>query len=333
MNTGPADTHLDLGDLIAEVTGQAIDVRARDHLARCEHCRAEADRWDLVARGVRGLAAATPETAQPAPPGRPRHTRLRVLAGPRRRAVLAASVAAALVLLGVIGYGARNFVHITIGTGGTGGQTVLTAVSGCTGLEQAAGTLEQVNGTSLVIKTASGQPVTVTTTASTFVSMSGPLRSEITDGASVEVHGPRSGGTIDAVNVTVGPPFSAVNSPGFASVRGTVSDASSAGFTLVTSTGTRVRVITNGDTLVIVPHASLGQLHHGATVFAIGHAGPDGTLSARAVAAVTQLPPGVPPGLHAPAGAHLHISVHLRTRGQAGNCSPSAIAEALAMGG
>jgi hypothetical protein len=333
MNTGPADTHLDLGDLIAEVTGQAVDDRARDHLARCEHCRAEANRWDLVAGGVRRLAAATPDVAQPARPGGPGHNRLRVLGGPRRRAVLAASVAAALVLLAAIGYGVSGFVHITFGTAGNGTGTVLTAVSGCTGLEQAVGTLEQVNGTSLVIKTASGQPVTVTTTASTFVSMSGPLRSNITDGVSVVVRGPRSGGAIDAVVVTVGPPFSAVSSPGFVSIRGTVSDASSAGFNLVTSTGIRIPVITNGDTLVIVPHASLGQLHHGATIFAVGHAGPGGTLSARAVAAVSQLPPGAPPGLHAPAGAHLHISVHLHTRGHAGGCSPSAIAEALALGG
>jgi hypothetical protein len=332
MNTGP-DTHLDLGDLIAEVTGQATDDRAREHLARCEHCRAEANRWDLVAGGVRGLAAATPETAQPARPGRLRHTRPRGRAGLRRRTVLAASVAAALVFLAAVGYGASRVIHIRFGTGGTGAERVLTAVSGCAGLEQAAGTLEQVNGTSLVVKTASGQPVTVTTTASTFVSMSGALRSDITNGASVMVRGPRSGGTVEAVIVTVGPPFSAVTSLGYVPVRGTVSDASPAGFTLVTSSGTRVPVTTSADTLVVVPHASLGQLRHGATIFALGHAGPDGTLSARAVAAVTQLPPGVPPGMHAPAGAHLHISVHMHVNGRAHGCSPSAIATALALGG
>src|ERR1700722_3825161 len=100
MNAGHADTrspHLDLGDLIAEVNGQAIDDRAREHLTRCEHCRAEVSRWDLVAGGVRALAAAAPAAAQPA---RPRHTRPRVLAGPWRRAMLVAgSAAAALVLL------------------------------------------------------------------------------------------------------------------------------------------------------------------------------------------------------------------------------------------
>src|SRR6516165_6506931 len=139
MNAGPADTrspHLDLGDLIAEVTGQAVDDRAREHLARCEHCRTEANRWDLVAGGVRRLAAATPEPVPPARPGGPRHPRLRVLASTRRRTVLAASVAAALVLLAAVGYGASSFVRITFGTAGTGAETVLTAVGGCTGLEQ-----------------------------------------------------------------------------------------------------------------------------------------------------------------------------------------------------
>ena len=149
-----------------------------------------------------------------------------------------------------------------------------------------------MNGSSLVIKTASGQQVTVTTTATTFVSMSGPLLGDIKDGASVMVRGSRSGGTINAAIVTVGQPFSAVNPPGFVPVQGTVSDASTAGFTLVTSSGTRVPVTTSGGTLVVVPHASPGQLQAGATIFAVGHAGPDGTLSARAVAAVSQLPAG-----------------------------------------
>src|ERR1700722_3362343 len=244
MNTGSADTrspHLDLADLIAEVNGQPIDDQAREHLRHCEHCRTEANRWDLVAGGVRGLAAAAPEAA---PPGRPRHTRPRVLAGPRRRTVLAASVAAALVLLAGAGYGAAT----ALSRHASG--TVLTAVGGCATLRQAEGTLERVTGTNLVMKTASGQPVTVTTTASTSVSMSGPLLGDITDGASVTVRGRSSGGTIAAAIVTVGPPFSAVNPPGFVPVRGTVSGATAAGFTLVTSGGSRLAVTTSGDTLV-----------------------------------------------------------------------------------
>jgi hypothetical protein len=188
-------------------------------------------------------------------------------------------------------------------------------VTGCTRLDQAEGTLEQVNGTSLVIKTASGQPVTVTTTASTFVNMSGPLLSDITDGLTVDVRGSTSNGTIAAAIITVGQPFSAVNPARFVPVQGTVSDASPAGFTLVTSTGTRVPVTTSGDTLVIVLHASLGQLPAGAAIFAVGQAGPDGTLSARAVTAIRQLP----------TGGRIFVSSR--------SCSPSSIAAAIALGG
>jgi Domain of unknown function (DUF5666) len=309
MNADPTGTHyphLDLEDLIAEAAGQPIGGQAREHLASCEHCQREANRWNLVADGVRGLAAAAPETAQPA---RPRRTGQRVLAGPWRRAILVVgSVAAALVLLVGVGE-VTGYVHVHLS--GPGSETTLTAVTGCSQIEQVDGTLEQVNGNSLVIKTASGQPVTVTTTATTFVSMSGALLGDITDGASVMVRGSKSSGTIKAAIVTVGQPFSAVNPSGFVPVQGTVADASTAGFTLVTSSGTRVPVTTSDDTLVIVPHASPDRLQAGVTIFAVGDAGPDGTLSARAVAAVSQLQ----------SGAHIGVSVR--------DCSPSSIDEAI----
>ncbi len=220
MNAGPADTrspHLDLEDLIAEAAGQPIGDPAREHLASCEHCQLEANRWNLVADGVRGLAAAAPETAQPA---RPPRAGQRVLAGPWRHVMLAVGGAAAALVL-VVGVGAvTGLVHVHLS--GPGTETALTAVTGCTQLEQADGTLEQVNGSSLVIKTASGQPVTVTTTPTTFVSMSGALLDDIADGASVVVHGYSSDGTIAAAIVTVGPPSSAVNPSGFVVVQGTV---------------------------------------------------------------------------------------------------------------
>jgi hypothetical protein len=127
------------------------------------------------------------------------------------------------------------------------------------------------------------------------------------------VRGSSTGGTIKAAIVTVGQPFSAVNPPGFVPLQGTVADAGTAGFTLVTSRGTRVPVTTSGDTLVVIPDASPGQLQAGITIFAIGHAGPDGTLSAIAVAAVSQLP----------AGGHLNASFRVK------DCSPSSIIEAL----
>jgi len=224
--------------------------------------------------------------------------------------LVAGSAAAALVLL--VGVGTlTGLVHVHLS--GPGTQTVPTAVTGCTQLEQADGTLKQVNGSSLVITTASGQRVTVTTTATTFVSMSGALLSDITDGASVMVRGYRSDGTIQAAIITVGQPFSAVNPSGFTPVQGTVSDVSTAGFTLVTSSGTRIPVTTSGDTLVVIPHASLSQLRPGTTIFALGRTGPDGTLSATAVAAVSQLP----------SGRHIGVSVKVK------DCSPSSIDEAL----
>jgi len=317
MNADTRSPHLDLGDLIAEAAGQPIGDRAQEHLAACAHCQLEANRWNVVADGVRGLAAAVPEAgvvpgqaaaADAAGPGRPRRAGRRVAKGPWRRAMLVAgSAAAALVLLAGIG-AVTGYVHISR----NGTEPALTAVTGCTQLEQADGTLARVTGHSLVINTASGQPVTVTMTASTFVSMSGPLLSDITDGASVMVRGGYSSdGTIAAAIVTVGPPFSAVNPAGFVPVQGTVSDASAAGFTLVTSGGTRVRVTTSGDTLVVVPHASLSQLQAGTSIFAVGQAGPDGTLSARGVAAITQLP----------SGRHLSVSVR--------DCSPSSVVAAL----
>jgi hypothetical protein len=327
MNADTHSPHLNLGDLIAEAAGQPIGDQAQEHLAACEHCQLEANRWNLVADGIRGLAAAVPEAAaapeaaavreaaaaaEAAQPARPRRTARRAAKGPWRRAMLVAgSAAAALVLL--VGIGAvTGYVHVHVDLPGHGTGPALTAVTGCTQLEQADGTLAQVTGDSLVIKTASGQPVTVTTTASTLVAMSGPLLSDITDGASVMVRGGYSSdGTIAAAIVTVGPPFSAVNRPGFVPVQGTVSDASTAGFTLVTSGGTRIAVTTSSDTLVVVTHASLSQLQAGTSIFAVGQAGPDGTLSARGVAAITQLA----------SGPHNSVSVK--------DCSPSSITEAL----
>jgi hypothetical protein len=303
MNAGTRFPHLDLEDLIAGAAGQPAGDRAREHLADCEHCRREASRWNLVADAVRGLAAAAPGTAQPA---RPRRTGRR--RSWRRAMVAAGSAAAALVLLAGIGE-ATGFVHVHLNFPGT--QTVLVAVTGCTQLQQAEGTLERVNGGSLVIQTASGQPVTVTTTAATFVSMSGALLGDITDGAAVTVRGYGSGGTIAAAIVTVGQPLSAVNPPGFVPVQGTATDAGTAGFTLVTSSGTRVSVTTSGSTLVVVPRASPGQLRAGASIFAVGHAGPGGTLAAQGVAAVSQLP----------AGRQVSVSVK--------DCSARSVTEAL----
>jgi hypothetical protein len=222
--------------------------------------------------------------------------------------VVAGSVAAALVLLLVIGT-AAGLVHVHLsGPGsGSGSETTLTSVSGCTQLGQADGTLERVKGADVVIKTASGQLATVTTTATTRLAASGALLGDVTDGAAVTVAGTSSDGTLaaDFVVVSANPPSLAV--PGIVTVRGTVADAGAAGFTLVTSAGTRVPVTTSGATAVTVSHASLSQLQDGGRTMAIGYPGPDGTLSALAVLQ--------PPNW--PAGAHATVSVK--------NCSSTEI--------
>ena len=305
MNTN--STHLDLGDLITEVTGQTIGDQAREHLAGCEQCQREANRWNLVADGIRDLAAEAAEAPQPV---RTARTGRRALAGPWRQAMVAVtSAAAALVLLVVIGT-AAGLVHVNLS--GSGSETAtLTSVSGCARLEQADGTLERVNGAGVVIKTASGQLVTVTTTATTRLDASGALLGDITDGAAVTVAGTSSDGTIAADYVAIGANLS-LAVPGVVTVRGTVSDAGAAGFT-VTSGRTQVPVTTSGATDVTVTNASLGQLQDGASTMAVGHAGPDGTLSALAVVQ--------PPGW--PAGAHSTLTLSVRS------CSSTAIDHAI----
>jgi len=333
MNADRTDTrspHLDLEDLIAEVTGQAIPDRAREHLGTCEHCLVEASRWDVVADGVRVLAAVAPQVAQPA---RPVGTGPQVPDGPGRRSTLAASVAAALVLLGGAGYGAAAALtgHAP-GTAGKGTKTTaragakataLTAVSGCAGLKQADGTLEQVNGGSLVIKTASGQKVTVTTTSSTTANVFAAPLSDITDGTQVTVAGRSSGGSIAADSVSVGSPFKVPVRgnvkfdllPGYVGVLGTVADASAAGFTVLTSSGTRVPVSTSHSTVVHLDRASLSQFQLGASTVAAGYVGPGGTLSATVV-----LQPSSGSGGKAGSNPQLDL----------GGCSPASIDAAYA---
>lgn len=231
--------------------------------------------------------------------------------------VAVGSVAAALIVLMAIGM-AAGVVHVHLSGSGPGSQTTLTSVSGCAQLQQAHGTLERVNGDDVVIKTASGQLVTVTTTATTRLAASGALLGDITDGAAVTVAGTSSDGTLTADFVVVGTNPPSLTIPGIVTVRGTVSDAGAAGFTVVTSGGTRVPVTTSGATAVTVSHASLSQLQAGGRTMAIGYAGRDGTLSARAVVQ--------PPSW--PAGAHATVSVR--------NCSSTAINHeimALASGG
>jgi hypothetical protein len=232
-----------------------------------------------------------------------------------------ASAAAVLILLGGAGYWAASAV-----TGHPRG-AVLTAVTGCTGLELATGTLEQVSGGRLVIGTASGHPVTVRTTDSTRVTIAGALPGLITDGAPVIALGRQSGTTIAAASVTIGPgPGGKGNGtlrvtppPGWAVARGTVADASTSGFTVVTPGGTRVPVTTAGSTTVVVPDARAGQLQPGITTVAVGRIRPDGALTAVGV-------------LQQPAGSNLQVHFNVSVRGCPHAALASALAAALARG-
>jgi Domain of unknown function (DUF5666) len=216
-------------------------------------------------------------------------------AGPRRRTMLAASAAVAVILAGGAGYGlTAAFAGHAASPVGTK-TAALTAVNGCAALAQVTGTLEQANGTALVIRTPGGQSVTVTTTASTRVSLSAAPLSDITDGAYVRVDGVKSDGTIAAGKVAVGESPSGKSQPpggtrtvqtlpGGTIVQGTVADATSTGFTVDTSAGTQVPVTMSGSTLVVVNSGSPTDLQTGANTIVVGYAEPDGTLSAVAIA-------------------------------------------------
>jgi hypothetical protein len=335
MNADSADTrfpHADLEDLVAEATGRPIGDRVREHLAGCEHCRLEANRWNLVADGVRCLAAAATETAQPA---RRRRMGRRPLAGPWRRAMLAAGCAAAALVL-LVGIGeVTGYVHVHLsgpGSARTSGRAGLITISGCPRIGQAAGTLERVNGSSLVMKTARGRQASVATTATTNVIVSGAPLSDITDGKHVLVAGAGSHETIAAGLVDVGGRNSLAALPGIVQARGTVADARTAGFTVVTSAGTRVRVTTSGRTVVSVFSTNVDQVQVGATTIAFGYTRPHGGLSAIAVFQPIRLfKPPAPPGA-------AHVSIHSSVRAGPGrhNCSPASIDHvimALASGG
>lgn len=301
--------HLDLDELIADVTGRPVDDRAREHLAGCAQCRLEASRWKLVAGGVRGLVA---DAAPSSEPVRPTRGRRRVLAAAGRRTLLVvASAAAAVVLLLAVG-AAAGLVHVRFG--GSGRVTTLASVSGCPRLQQVAGTLQRVDPAGVLIRTTSGQLVRVTTTATTRLTASGPLSKvpdAVTDGTPVTVAGSGSGGAVAADLVFVGGEPT-LRIPGVVTVRGTVSRTGAAGFAVLTASGTQVAVTTSASTAVTVGFvARLGQLQEGARTMALGHAGPGGTLAALAVVQ--------PPTW--PASAHTAVSVN--------SCSPAAIDRAI----
>jgi hypothetical protein len=309
--------HLELEELFAEINGEAVDDRVRTHLATCPRCRSEAELWEGVAGGVRHLVAATPSPewpledvlagAQETRALSPGNGRPRSLAGRKPRRKILVAVAAAVVL---VASGASYELVAALGRSGpapgprnANGDATLTAVRGCPGLHATSGTLEQLNGTSLVLKTRTGQLVTVTTSASTKVSreVTGTL-SDITDGAPVIVHGTGSDGRIAAhdVSIDVAPKLPTPQKPPHSADRrrietggqranlgfavGRVVHASAGSFTVVMPGGIRVRVTTsNSTTVYMLASATLTQFLPGQFIVAVGSPGPNGTLAATTV--------------------------------------------------
>jgi hypothetical protein len=223
-------------------------------------------------------------------------------AGPgrfRSRRVLVAAVAAAVLVAGGAGYGLSA---VAGGAHRAAAVVRLTAVTGCPQLKAAQGTLERAHGTSLILKTSPGQPVTVTTSASTAVrrKVTEPL-SAITDGEHVLVLGPASGHAITARKVSIGSVVPGRlgrllarpnQPPALGVVYGMVTGAGAGGFTVAGPGGSHVPVTTSDVTKVItMASASVSQLQAGGYVIAVGSAGPGGTLAAATVEQ-TGSPPG-----------------------------------------
>ncbi len=253
-------------------------------------------------------------SAIPAGP-RPSVAQIQNIGRARQRRVILAATAAAVVLIGGAGYGVSAAVtgHAPGARGTSTTASALTAVHGCAWLRRAAGTLRRVRGTTLVIKTASGQLVTVTTTASTMVMVSAAPLGDITNGSAVLALGHRAASVISAQTVIIGLPspsgrYKLATPPGIAGALGTVADASAAGFTLVTASGTRIRVTTSSSTRVQISHASPDQLKTGRFTIAVGHAHAHRMFSA---VAVVQPPQGF--------GGKLQVN----------NCSASSVDAAL----
>ena len=304
--------HLELEELLAEVNGEAAGDRVRVHLAICRACRAEAECWRAVAGGVRHLAAATPvplwlpgevlaSTRQPGPSSL-RHARLlRPRAGADRRPgrAVVATAAALVLVAGAVSYGLtrESGGDRNLGPVSAAG---LTGVNGCSGLVAALGRVKETNGASLVIRTPGGQPVRVTTSATTAVSraVTGSV-SAITDGGLVFVRGIYSRGMIAARSISVGvtPTLPVLRFGRRRHARapwigaGTVQDASAGSFILIVPGGARVPVTVSGSaTVFTLARADLSQLRAGDYVVAVGKAGPGGSLAATTVEEGKPLP-------------------------------------------
>jgi hypothetical protein len=331
-----ASSHLSPEELIAAGRGEPVAPAAAGHLATCGDCAGEVRTWNAIAGGIRVLVPQSmppshiigrvlvaiddePSRPGPVPPERalpPADAARHGLRG-HRYAWLAA--AAAVALLAGSGYGVSRILGSADGSHPSSQADAALTATGCVSLEATGGTLASVNGSTLIIRTADGSLVTVTTSGNTKVvrEVAGTL-GDITDGTPVTVFGTNSGGTIDARSVALrnGAASSLGKLPasptghgglslqlGLAS--GTVSDATGSGFTVDEPGGSRVQVTTSSATTVLtLVTTSIGALETGKLTSAVGAPGPDGTLAATMVEqdalTTAPAPPSLPSSLPEP---------------------------------
>jgi hypothetical protein len=219
----------------------------------------------------------------------------------RKWQVVIAGAAAAILMAGAW-YGLPAWPGGAGHPAGTANE--LTAVNGCPGLAAASGMLERVQGSSLVLQTPGGAPVTVITAASSTLSrqVTGTV-GDITTGTHIIVAGTGSGGGIAARSIVIGalprlhgpPPahrrqgHPSHHGPRRSPARGgradgAVTAVSTGSFTLLTSGGFHIRVTTSGSTTVYTQATStVSQLRAGQFTIAVGGAKADGTLAAATV--------------------------------------------------
>jgi hypothetical protein len=331
MNQAPS--HLSPEELIAAARGEPVAPPAAGHLAMCGDCAGEVRTWNAIAGGIRVLmtqsrpptriigrvlAAIDDEPPQPGPmpPTRavpPAGTARQGLRG-HRYAWLAAAAAAALLAGG--GYGVSRVLGSADGSHASTQADAALTVTGCSSLKAVGGTLTSVSGSTLTIRAADGNSVTVTTSGNTKVlrEVAGTL-GDITDGTPVTVFGTNSDGTIDARSVALRNeaasslgklPASPAGDGGLSLqlglASGTVADATGSGFTVDEPGGSRVQVTTSPATTVLtLVTSSIDELETGKLTSAVGTPGPDDTLAATMVEqdalTTAPAPPSLPQGL------------------------------------
>jgi hypothetical protein len=283
---------------VEELASGRLGASGREHLRHCADCQQQLREWaatrdavDLMISDSRPpegliddvLAIVTREPIN----RRARRPASRWRAGRERRARLAAAAAVLVVVAGGAGYGIYDLA-------GSPGRSLVqpaavTAVAGCSGLESVTGTLQTIEGSTLVIRSADGSTVRITTAVGTHtIRQQSASMAAIRDGEAVIVTGTYSDGSLKAARVgqlsAVPPVPSSADAARILNqgqAVGTLADLAAGRFAVVEPGGNRVAVTTSSSTRVIATlPADPARLQIGARTAAVGKAGPNGTLVA-----------------------------------------------------